>query len=130
MVFVMGEVFSEKTRDPVDALADLFIRKTAPDRLHEPIVRKCLEINGQAGFVDLPGETEGHRTTISFNELVRISGHDAYPPFFLTHSSQRRFTMILTRLRGNVFGDPLDAVPDKIGLSFLIASGQIFIGFE
>ena len=75
MIFFMGEVFFEYGRDPVNALADLFIRKTAPDRLHEPIVRKCLEINGQAGFVDLPGEAEGHRTAVGFNELMRISGH-------------------------------------------------------
>jgi hypothetical protein len=70
MILFMGEVFPQETRDPIEGLVDLFIGKTFPDRLHQPVIGKLLEVDDEGGLIDLPGEADGHRTPVGFNELV------------------------------------------------------------
>jgi hypothetical protein len=49
---------------------DLLVREAAPDRFHQPVVRKLLEINDERGFVNLSREADGYRTPVGLNKPV------------------------------------------------------------
>ncbi len=56
-------------------LLDLLIGEAAPDHLHDPVIRKLLEVDDQRGLIDLPGQSESHGATIGFHKTMGIFTH-------------------------------------------------------
>jgi hypothetical protein len=82
MVFFMGKMFLQEACNPINRMLDLFLGKTAPDNLHQPIIRKLLKIDDKGSLIYFFGEPEGHRPPIGLHEPMRILFHAT--PFILS----------------------------------------------
>jgi hypothetical protein len=75
MIFVVVEVPSKKTDDPVHRVQDLFVGEATPEDLDQPVIREFLKIDDKGSLIDFPGKSESNRPVISLYELMRISFH-------------------------------------------------------
>jgi hypothetical protein len=75
MIFLFGEMFSQKLNDEIDQSHYFVIGKSLPEDFHQLIVRKFLKIDDQRGFVRFPGKAEGQGPPIGLDESMGMTSH-------------------------------------------------------